>query len=47
VPAAGRWRSFDRGEHSLIAYKPRATRRVIAHESERQELIAIAGGVAA
>ena len=33
--------------HALAACKPRATRRVIAHESERQELIAIAGGIAA
>jgi hypothetical protein len=33
--------------HALAAYKPKATRRVIAHESERQELIAIAGAVAA
>jgi len=28
--------------HALAAYKPTAPRRVIAHESERQELIAIA-----
>jgi len=41
VVSHGRYVAFHMAE--VVAYKAKTTRRIIAHESERQELIAIAG----